>query len=394
MRQDAPMFWRRMGALAASSWFFFLAEAGFNVIGPLWAAHDLSLGNDQWAFLRSANALGGFAGILALGLAAEHLGSRLTSALALAGFGLALAGLGIGAGTVWLMTVLGAFSSIVYVGYNTLTQLASAERAGLANSIYRAAGATAAIVAPALATQAAHSFGRYGPVMVIGAALVGLAGIAILACDAPGAERGARRPFGESLAGFGRWFRSPALLSFIATTRAFGVATAAVGAFAALRFTRELGMSGAGFGALCSAIAVASLAALLASGWIVERLGSSRTLALAWAGCSTASLALGLSDSLAVAIAAYAVFVPLNAMCSVPLSLWSGRIAGGAPGGAAHNAVFTVQKLFQSGITMLVMALLGLLEPVVGMSALMWCGGLLGLPLVAVVLRLGVAQRV
>lgn len=388
------MFWRRMATLAASSALFFLAEAGFTVIGPLWAAHDLGLGNDEWAFLRSANALGGFAGILVLGLLAERLGSRLASALALGGFGLALAGLGAGVGTVWLMAVLGAFSSIVYVGYNTLTQLVSTERAGTANSIYRAAGAAAAIVAPTLATQAAHGLGRYGPVLVAGAVLAGLAGVAILAYGEPAAKRGAERSFAESFAGFRRWFRSRPLLSFIAITRAFGVTTAAVGAFAALRFTRELGLSAAGFGAMCSAIAVASFAALVASGWLVERLGTSRSLALAWAGCSAASLALGLSDSLAVGIAAYAVFVPLNAMCSVPLSLWSGRIAGGAADGAGHNAVFTVQKLFQAGVTMLAMALLGVLEPLVGMSALMWSGGLLGLPLAAGLLRFGASQKI
>ncbi|MGQ0383874.1 MAG: MFS transporter [Gammaproteobacteria bacterium] len=388
------MFWRRMGALAASSGLFFLAEAGFNVIGPLWAAHDLGLGNDDWAFLRSANACGGFAAILALGLLAERLGSRLASALSLGGFGLALAGLGVGAGTVALMALLGAFSSIIYVGYNTLTQQVAVGRAGLANAIYRASGAIAAIVAPTLATQGAPVFGRYGPVMVAGALLVGLAGVAVLAIGGSGTASARRRPFGESFTGFRRWFRSRPLLSFIALTRAFGVATAAIGAFAALRFTRELGLSGAGFGALCSAIAVVSLAALAASGWVVDRLGPSRTLGIAWAGCSAASLALGLCDSPAIAMTAYAVFLPLHALCSVPLSLWSAQLAGEAPDGAGHNAVFTVQKLFQSGVTMLAMALLGVLEPLVGMSTLMWLGGVLGLPLAAAVLRLGVAQRV
>lgn len=378
-----------MGALAASSALFFLTEAGFGVIGPLWAAQDLSLGNDEWAFLRAANALGGFGGILMLGLLAERFGSSLTSALALLGFGLALAGLGAGIDTVLPMAALGAFSAIVYVGYNTLTQRLPGERAGLANAIYRATGAVAAIVAPMLATQAAHAWGRYGPVLIAGSVLAALAGLLILAAG----ERGSGRSFAATLAAFRRWFGSPPLLSFIALTRAFGIAAAPVGAFAALRFTRELGLGGAQFGALCSAIAVVSLLALLVSGWIVERLGASRTLALAWAGCSAAALTLGLSDSLATSIAAYALFVPLHAMCSVPLSLWSSRIIDAAPDRAGHNAVFTVQKLYQSGVTMVAMALLGLLEPAVGMSVLMWCGGLLGLPLAALVLRLGVAQR-
>jgi hypothetical protein len=81
-------------------------------------------------------------------------------------------------------------------------------------------------------------------------------------------------------------------------------------------------------------------------------------------------------------------------MCSVPLSLWSGQIAGGSPDGASHRAVFTVQKLFQSGVTMLAMALLGLLEPLIGMSGLMWCGGIVGLPLAIGLLRLGARQGI
>ncbi len=219
--------------------------------------------------------------------------------------------------------------------------------------------------------------------------LAATAGLVMLAAG----ERAPGRSFTATLAAFRRWFVSRPLFSFIALTRAFGIAAAPVGAFAALRFTRELGLSGAQFGALCSAIALASLLALLASSWIVERLGASRTLALAWIGCSAAALTLGVSDSPAASIAAYALYMPLHAMCSVPLSLWSARIAETAPDRAGHNAVFTVQKLYQAGVTMAAMALLGLLEPLIGMATLIWCGGVLGFPLAALVLRLGVAQR-
>ena len=103
---------------------------------------------------------------------------------------------------------------------------------------------------------------------------------------------------------------------------------------------------------------------------------------------------MGISDSLAFAIAGYALFAPLQALCSVPLSLWSSRIATAADGGPGEAAVFTVQKIFQCGVTMLVMALLGVLEPMVGMGALMWFGGLLCFPLAWIVRRIGAEQRV
>lgn len=371
-----------MAALATSTGLFILVDVGFNVIGPLWATRDLGLTNAEWAWLRSVAEFGGFISVLALGILAEHLGARRMSALALAGAGLALAGLGIGANTVALMAVFGAFGSIIYVSFNTLAQRVSSRRQSLANAIYRAAGAGAAIVAPTLATQTAQEFGAYAPVLFAAAIVLGLAGIAIVCYPDPDSERPVSHPLAITLAVYRRCFTLPPLLSFIALTRAFGVTMAAVGAFAALRFTRELGLAEPAFGLLCSIIAVGNLLGLLGSGWIVDRLGPGRTLAFAWAGCSLAALALGLFDSLAIAIAAYAVFVPLHGLCSVPLSLWSARImAEAGPDGPSQNAVFTVQKVFQSGITMLAMAALGALEPVVGMSALIWFGGLLGLPL-------------
>ena len=56
--------------------------------------------------------------------------------------------------------------------------------------------------------------------------------------------------------------------------------------------------------------------------------------------------------------------------------------------------VFTVAKVFQSGTTMLVMALLGILEPRLGMQTLMAAGGVLGLAMAIAIVRLGRAQGV
>ncbi len=384
---------RRMSALATSTGLFILVESGFRVIGPLWATQDLGLGNAEWAWLRSAGEFGGFASILALGILSERLGSRWMSVIALLGSGLALAGLASGRATFWLMTLFGAFSSIIYVSFNTLAQRVSARRQGLANSVYRAAGAAAAIVAPAVATRAADSFGAYAPVLVAAAIVLAGAGIAIVFYLDP--ETAPRRTptFAESFATYRRCFRLRPLLTFIAITRGFGVAVAAVGTFAALRFTRELGLGDLAFGALCSIVAIGNLLALVASGWLMDRLRPSRALAFAWIGCGLGAIAMGLSDSLALAIAGFALFTQLQSLCSVPLSLWSSRIAATAEGGPGETAVFTVQKVFQSGVTMLAMALLGVLEPLVGMGTLMWCGGLLCLPLAAAIARAGAARN-
>lgn len=386
---------RRMAVLATSTALFVLVDSGFSVIGPLWATRDLGLDNADWAFLRSASEFGGFVSILAFGILAERVGARWMSAIALVGAGLALAGLSAGAGTVWLMAVLGAFSSVVYVTYNTLAQRVSSQRRSLANAIYRAAGAGATIVAPAAATHAARAFGAYAPVLAAAAMVLAIAGLVIALYAEPGTDSRPPQSLAETLAGFRRCFALHPLLAFIAMTRGFGIAVAAVGAFAALRFTRELNLSDPAFGLLCSVIAVGNLLAVLASGWLVDRLRPSRALGLAWIGCGMAAFTMGLSESLALVIAGFALFAPLQAMCSVPLSLWSNRIAeGSGPEGPSQTAVFTVQKVFQSGTTMLVMALLGALEPVVGMGTLMWCGSLFTVPLALAVMRLGATQKI
>lgn len=383
-----------MAVLATSTALYILVDSAFNVIGPLWATRDLGLDNADWAFLRSASEFGGFISILAFGVLTERVGSRRMSAMALGGAGLALAGMAVGAGTAWLMAIFGAFVSIIYVSFNTLTQRVSSQRQSLANAIYRAAGASAAIVAPTIATQAAYAAGAYAPVLMGAALVLGVAALVILLYSE--AETSATsRSLAEALAGYRRCFTLRPLLAFIALTRGFGAAIAAVGAFAALRFTRQLHLSEPAFGMLCSVIAVGNLLVVLASGWLVDRLRPSGALGFAWLACSLAAVAMGLSDSLTVVIVAYALYAPLLAMCSVPLSLWASRIADDTgPEGPSQAMVFTVLKVFQSGITMLVMALLSVLEPRVGMATLMWCGGLLGLPLALAVTRLGAAQKI
>ena len=55
--------------------------------------------------------------------------------------------------------------------------------------------------------------------------------------------------------------------------------------------------------------------------------------------------------------------------------------------------VFTGQKIWQVETNVLMMALVGTLEPHFGIAKLMLCGGLLGLPLSIALIRLGAAQE-
>lgn len=81
-------------------------------------------------------------------------------------------------------------------------------------------------------------------------------------------------------------------------------------------------------------------------------------------------------------------------MRPVPESLWVSRIADAAgSGGPSQAMAFTVQKIWQAATNVMMMSLVGALEPHFGISLLMLCGGLIGLPLSFAVMRLGVIQE-
>ena len=384
---------QRMAVLATSTMLFMVVDSGFDVVGPLWVTRELGMGNSGWAFIRAERFSGTLVGILVFGVLVERIGSRWMSALVLGGAGLAFAAMASGVPVGWVIPLYGAFTCALYVNLNVLTQRVSTERQGLANVIYRAVGGAAAVVAPILATQGGKAAGSYAPVIMAGAILLGIGGLAILLYPEVHPS-GSPRALPGVLTAYRKSFALRPLLALLILDQSFACTAAPVVAFAAIRFTRQLHYGETDFGVLCTAIAVGGLFIILASGWLMARLRPNNVLGLAWLGCSIAAVALGLSDSLAVAILAYAVHVPLLAMRTVPESLWVSRIADAAgPGGPSQAMVFTVQKIWQAGTNVLMMALVGTLEPHFGIPLLMLGGGLIGVPLSFAVMRLGVAQE-
>lgn len=349
---------QRMTVLATSTMLFVMADSGFDVIGPLWATSELGLPNSSWAFIRAARFSGTLAGILVFGILVERIGSRWMSALVLGGAGLAFAAMASGAPVRWVIPLYGAFACALYVNLNVLTQRVSTRRQGLANVMYRAAGGAAAVFAPVLATQGGKVAGSYAPVIMVGAVLLGLGGLAILLYPELDSTGLSSRALPSVLTAYRKSFALRPLRALLILDQSFACIAAPVVAFAAIRFTRQLHYDETSFGALCTAVAVGGLVVILASGWLMERLRPNNVLGLAWLGCSLAAVALGLSDSLAVAILAYAVYIPLLAMRAVPESLWVSRIADAAgPEGPSQAMVFTVQKIWQAATNVLMMTL-------------------------------------
>ena len=232
------------------------------------------------------------------------------------------------------------------------------------------------VLAPVVATQVAVQWGTYAPVIMLGGLLLGVAGLVMLCYPDPSAS--ALRPSLSSVwAGYRTTFADRRLWMIVALDQGMAAATAGVGTFIALRFTRTLGLSEPAWGLLATGAGALSIVAIMASAWLATRIDLSRGLAIAWGGNAIGALVFGLSSSVPVAAAGFMVHAAFSAMISVPMSLWLTRLA---PGGALAT-VFTVHKLAQALTGAAAIAVVGALEPHLGMAALMWIGGLLTLPI-------------
>jgi predicted MFS family arabinose efflux permease len=281
------------------------------------------------------------------------------------------------------MPLFGACISSGFVNLNVMTQAVSERRQALANSLYRGVGAGVAIIAPGAALATAAALGSYAGALDAGALVLGAAGVATLFY--PRAERAQPRPtIAAILSGYGRALRERRLMSFVLLEQTWVATHAAVGAFAAIRFTRDLHLDRAAFGTVCTAAAVTSLFGTLASAPLAERMGPQRFMAVVWATTSACALAMGLTDAVAPSACAFVLYSALYASCPAPASMWASRAAGEA----SPMAAFTVYKIVTAGGTAATMAGLAALEPRLGMRAIFLGGGLLGVPFALAVLRL------
>ncbi len=373
---------RRMSVLAVSAALFGLSNSVFDLIGPLWATSDLGLDAAGWAHLRALRFTGTFVGILALGILAERIGSRRMAALTLALGGCALVVMARGsyAQVLLCMPLFGALVSTTFVNFNALTQQVSTTRQGMANGIYRGIGAGMAIIGPVLATTLAGHFGSWAPVIDLAGIATAIGGLAILLY--PEQRSDARRSLAEVLGGFAAAARNRPLWRFIILDQLMAFTQGAMAAFATLRLTRELGLGEAAFGLLCTIGAALGLGAVLLAGMLAQRMPLSWGMAAAWLGSAVGSLILGLSSSLPLSCLAVLLVAMSWPVTSVPGSMWIG-LAGGA-----NATAFTTHKIVQSGVAAGSMALVSWLQPHTGIQPLLLVGGLLGLPLVALMLRM------
>lgn len=371
-----------MTVVALTALIFGFVTAALEVVLPLWATKELGYSAGQWAQLRSLRMWGVAGGVIILGAISDRFGQRTVGAVCLLGVAVLLGLLGLGQGRgIWLlMPFLGALISTVFVNLNTLTQQVSEARPGLANTIYRSIGAGMGIAAPIAATILAVLWGGYNGVFLLMGALSLAAALALFfypdELTATG-WNGLRAEVRVLHQGYVTALRRREMMRLLHPVSAWYAVMAGVGAFAAIRFTRELGQSDQEFGVLSAIAAGAGLLATLGGGFMLDRVSLRRLHIVGCAAGSTCAVLMGIGDSLLLSGIGFVVLSALSLALVGGSSMWLSRVAGPNLQGAG----FTVFKILSAFYVAVIMALLGVLEQWMSLRAIFLGVGLCGLGL-------------
>ena len=377
---------RRVFAVVVSAFVTGLAFTGLTVILPLYATEQLGLSNAQFARVLSLRMTGITVGVIFLGALSDRFGTRRFAALALVGGGLGLGLLGMVpvAGFLILIPVISGLLSTAFVNLNHLTQVADPARPGRSNTLYRASGTLAGILAPVVVTRL---LGYSAWVFAAGGLLLCLGGLAL---------RG--YPRDENHEPFQGWpaearliagmYRSalgqPHLMRYIHLSLVWNGLTAAVTTFVAIRLTKELAALPALYGNACSIGFALTLGGILALGAVLDRSSVKWwTVGLSILG-SLCLVGAGLTDSAGLTAVCFVVYTIATGVMIAPLSMWIGR-EGERVG---LSTAFSVHKVFAAAYLAVATFGFGFLEPVVGIRTLFLICGLLTVPVLVLMARL------
>jgi MFS family permease len=371
---------RRLAALAITGFLASFALGAIDVMMPLWATRELGMTAADWANVRSLRFAGVLVGVILLGAVSDRFGQRRTAIGMLTITGLVTALFGLNSRFVlWLlMPLFGALVSTVYVNFNTLTQLATTNRQGAANTVYRSVGAAAGLVAPAAAISLAAAWGGYPAVFLALGPLLAVAGWLLLGYPVREPFKPLAHPVVEVrllMQSYAAAWREKPLMRFIHLSSLWFSVLGCVGAFSAIRLTRELGMSDHAFGWLSTAIGGVTLALLVAAGRFLDRVSLRRLHGGAGVAAAAGTLLMGCGDSPVATGAGLAVAASLMTLLVGPTSMWVSRQAGAATQGSA----FAVQKVITALYFSTAMFLFGALERRVGIRVSLLIGGGAGL---------------
>lgn len=376
-----------MASVAGVSILLGLCTAGVDTLFPLWVTQDLQLAAGDWANLRSLRMAGVLVGVIVLGALSERFGSKLLGMLSLIGLAATLSIMAIAPGrSIWLsMPIFGALASTVFVNLNALTQLISQRRQGLANTIYRAIGAVAGIIAPVGVTMLAFAWGSNTRVFLLLAGFLAIGAILLGLYPHEPVDRrlgSVREELSRLLSVYALALRNRTLMWMIHLTGLWFAITGGVLAFAAIRFTLELHQTDRWWGALSSISGALAFVLMIGLIRLLDRVRMARVhLTLGIIG-SCGAIAMGSSDSLLVSAIGFLVFIPAVGALIAPNSMWTSRLAGTR----AQTSGFSMQKVVTAFYYAGVLWVLGLLEPVAGIRNV-----ILGIGVVSLVLAISFA---
>jgi len=376
---------RRLTSVLACVFVTGLALSGLTVILPLYATGPLGLTNAQYARLLSLRTLGICLGVVVLGALGDRFGPRRVTLLCLPPAGVLMAAMGLVplAGVIVILPILSGLLSTSFVNLNHLTQLVDHGRQGRANSLYRAVGIFAGVVAPVAATQLLAVTGRYWPVFTIIGTALGLGAVFVARypmTEPSNAFQGWRQEARKTAGIFAGALRERHLMRFMHVVLLLAALGSAVTAFAAIRLTDELGTSKTSYGSAASVGAVVSLAAILALGVVLDRLSIKWTVIALMAWMAGAMVAMGLNASGFASAACYVAFLAGQGVYLGPMSIWVSREAGRAGLGAS----FATHKVLTAVYFTLAALAFSFVEPWIGITGVFLACGALSVPLLAV----------
>ena len=385
---------RRMAALSVTALLFSVVTSGGDVIMPLWVTRDLHCSPAQWAQLRSLRMLGVLGGVVFLGALSDRFGQRLLGAISMVASAAMLVVLRMGPPhTIWVvMPIYGALISTTFVNLNTLTQDVSNHRQGLANTVYRSVGAAAGIGAPILCTTLQGAWGGYRPVFLLlaGCQVIGGGVLMLYPGEAsPPPLSGLRNELRRLWGGYAAAFRERELMRLTHLSLTWTSCAGAVGAFAAIRFTRQLGQPDQQFGHLCALAGAAGFLTTAAAGFYLDRASLRRAHVVACAGSSACSILMGMTNSLPLTAVGFIGFALLASMIAAPNSMWTSRAAVHC----SQTSAFSVQKLLAAVYGAASMALLSYLEVAIGIRKILFLSGVIGFAVAILYLRLAEPSR-
>lgn len=348
---------------------------------PFWVTQDLGGTAADYAWLNALRWGGTCLAILPLGLLAERMGARrcilwtlsisgvLLIAVARADFVLACL----------LFPIIGAFISSSFVNANTLVQEVSEVRRAAANSVYRATGTGAGILAPLVATAVAAGAGPWWAVLALSGAC--MLGAALAVAPYPPADN----PTPNSLAAvwkkLGEGLRNRRLRHYLVVDQLAQLGLAPIGIFAALRLTGELGVTESLWGIATAVSGILSLGVVVVSARAIRTWGLRLNSGATWIAAGLGSIGIGILEIGWLALLVWVVGSMIGAAHAVNFSLWLSEVGGISP------TTFTLHKLASSATFAVGLALLGALEHALGMASLLVAGGLLALLAAALILR-------